>query len=146
MKITALLDFDFAHVASPVDEYLYSFQGLSSILVGAHERGDMGKLQKFLLSGEQPARLPPNNQIVNWNVAVAWNESIKAAGSIRPSDVEGADMLAEMKWFMEDIRPPYFAMPRWLAVKTPEQIETQRKKVQANLEKRLRWLGYLGKK
>jgi hypothetical protein len=146
MTITALLDFDFAHIASPIDEYLYSFQSLSSILVGAHEKGDMGKLQQYLLTGERPARLPPNNRTVDWNVAVTWNEAIKAAAGIRPSDVEGADVLAELKWFMEDIRPPYFAMPKWLAKRTAEQIEAQRKKVQADLEKRLQRLGYLGKK
>jgi hypothetical protein len=146
MTITALLDFDFAHIASPIDEYLYSFQLLSSILVGAHAKGDMGKLQRYLLTGERRARFPPNNRTIDWNVAVTWNEAIKAAGGIRPSDVEGADVLAELKWLMEDIRPPYFAMPRWLAKRTSEEIETQRKKVEADLEKRLKRLGYLGGK
>lgn len=147
MKITALLDFDFAHIASPIDEYMYSFQSMSSILVGAHEKGDMGKLQKFILSGEQPAKLPPNSRFADWNVAVTWNEAIKTAGGIRPSDVKCADVLAELKWFMEDIRPPYFGMPKWVAKRSPEQIETERKRVQEMLEKRLKRLGHpVGKK
>lgn len=65
LTITALLDFEFAHIASPIDEYLYSFQSLNAILVGPYEKGDMGQLQQYLLTGIKPEKLPPNSRTLD---------------------------------------------------------------------------------
>ncbi|TGJ86785.1 hypothetical protein E0Z10_g1946 [Xylaria hypoxylon] len=48
-RLTALPDFDLTHVASPADEFFYSFRTLGWLLVGPFETGDEPLLRKCLL-------------------------------------------------------------------------------------------------
>lgn len=38
------------------------------------------------------------------------------AGVLRPADIKGCGELAALKWFLEDVSPPYFFMSRWLRI------------------------------
>ena len=69
-RITGLLDFDWAAVTHPCDEFLF---GLWDIGGGIHER--VGKIQANVLSGdfsEQPDSLSPE-EVRKWETAKTWD-------------------------------------------------------------------------
>jgi hypothetical protein len=143
MSITGLLDFDFSHVASPVDEYFYSFPSINGILTGPFEGGEMKELRVAIISGNFPDPLPSSKE-VDWNVAQVWNHEMKRAGVIRPSDIAG-DGIAEyaaLYLFTQDVCPPYILMPRRVAKWTPEQLQKVKERIEAGLGTYLERWGY----
>lgn len=57
-----------------------------------------------------------------------------------PADIPSCGELASLKWFLEDVSPPYFYMSRWLANKTPETLSGMREEIRSNIDKYLlRW-------
>lgn len=132
IEITGLVDYDFSHVASPVDEYFYSFPSIHGILVGPFEGGEMEHLRLALLSGNVSEPAGPVEEI-NWTIAETWNKELKRAGAIRPNDFAGVEEYAGLYWFTQNVCPPYFLMPRWVAKRTPEE----RAKVKGTIEKEL---------
>ncbi|EHL03113.1 hypothetical protein M7I_0805 [Glarea lozoyensis 74030] len=118
--LTALLDFDLSHIATPADEYFYSFRTLGALLAGPFEPGDEGQLRQYLLYGNVPAQ---NGTKVDFEVAQMMDKEFVRAGVLRPADIPGAGELAALKWFLEDVSPPYFFMERWLEWKGREKVE-----------------------
>lgn len=141
-RVTALLDFDFSHVASPADEYFYSFKTFGALLAGPFEEGDEGLLRTCLLEGfDGKVPLESNGKgRVNWTVAVMMDEESQAAGLLRPADIDGCGELAALHWFLEDVSPPYFYMSRWVANMKPEDIDDTHQSIGKNLDRYLaRW-------
>lgn len=141
MRIIGLLDFDFANIASLADEYFYSFPSLHGILPSHMEEGDEGTIHDFLITGKETSTSPESSEI-DWEVAKMWNDELKAAGVLRPSDIEGIGGLAGLYWFIQDICPPYFLMPRWIAKKTTAQVNAEKKRIEGALGKYLDFVGY----
>jgi hypothetical protein len=145
-SLTALLDFDFAHIASPADEYFYSFRTLGMLLVGPFEEGDEGRLRKCLLDGFA-GNIPPESERdgkgrVNWSIAEIADQEFSRIGILRPVDIHGCRELAGLKWFLEDVSPPYFYMSRWLEAMEPEKVDEIHKSIEENLDKYLQRWGY----
>lgn len=141
-EVTALLDCEFAYIGSPADEYFYSFRTFGSLLAGPFEEGDEGRLRKCLLDGfdgNVPAESDGKGR-VKWSTAESMNRHFSQVGVLRPIDIQGCGELAALKWFLEDISPPYFYMPRWLENISPERIKNVQHSIKENLDKYLtRW-------
>ncbi|KAI1426826.1 hypothetical protein F5Y12DRAFT_739836 [Xylaria sp. FL1777] len=140
-RLTALLDFDLSHVASPAEEFFYSFRTLGSLLAGPFETGDELLLRKCLLEGfdETPLTYDGHGK-VNWPIAQNTDMEFSRAGVRKPAEIMGCGELAALKWFLEDLSPPYFYMPRWLEYQTPEGVDKTLQSIQSNVEKYLeRW-------
>jgi hypothetical protein len=157
MAITALLDFDFAHIASPVEEFFYSFYSIHGNLGGHY---DVDKTTAQLLDyqingfprdipGDRPDTSKPrhfNDEAqVDWVVAATWDDMLREKGIKRPSTLPGVgdiDGIQNLYWFIQDICQPYMLMDRWLRTRTPEQLEKTRSKIEAALRDALVGFGY----
>lgn len=142
-RLTALLDFDFSHVATPADEYFYSMGLLGHILLGPLEEGPMQQWVKCLLNGCD-GNMPTAEESadVAWGTMKMLSEEFARAGVRRPQDIKGIGELAGVKWFLEAVFPPYFASPRWLSRRTPEQVEKIRKNQESQVNAYLQRWGY----
>jgi len=138
-RLTALLDFDFSHVATLADEYFYSMASLGHLILGPLENGVEQRLVNCLL-GRWKESLPAAGEDmgwVPWEIMQMLSEEFARAGVLRPQDIKGIGELAAVKWFLEDVFPPYFASPKWLQKRTPEKIESIR------MDKETKIRGYL---
>lgn len=142
LQLTALLDFDFSHIASPGDEYFYSFPSFHGIVAGPFEEGEQGALTQVQLNGFKDFKPPESQEEVDWNLAKTWHSALKTAGVETPADIDGIEELAALYWFLLDVCPPYFLLPRWLKRKTPEQQQASKKETEVSLDKYLRRWGY----
>jgi hypothetical protein len=144
-SLTALLDFDFSHIASPADEYFYSFLSIHGLLAGPLESDESEALRLAQLSGfTSPAfaLAEGKESEVNWDIAKMWYEEIEKQEVLNPSNISGIEKVATLYWFMIDVCPPYFLMERWLGRKSVEEREEAKKEVEGNLEKYLSSWGF----
>ncbi|RDL34489.1 Protein kinase-like (PK-like) [Venustampulla echinocandica] len=141
-RLTALLDFDLSFIGSPVDEYFCSFRSVGSLLVGPFEKGEFGDLRQCLLRGFDSKALPENGQKLNFEIAYMMDKEFVRAGVLRPTDIPGAGELAALRWFLEDVAPPYFFMSRWIAHMEPEKVDEIQASIQTNILKYLESWGY----
>ncbi|KAK0709494.1 hypothetical protein B0T26DRAFT_678903 [Lasiosphaeria miniovina] len=104
-RTTALLDYDFAHVATPADEYFYSL-GFGFLVIGPLEDdADENQLRKCLLEGFKGNAPPSVHDGENpktgggfsWAVAKAMDEALAGTGVLRPADIAGCGELAALK-------------------------------------------------
>lgn len=143
-RLTALLDFDFAHVATPADEYFYSMGMLGHILLGPLQEGPEQQWVKCLVQGCE-GNIPTAEEErghVPWRTMEILSEEFARAGVLRPQDIEGIGELAGVKWFLEAVFPPFFASPRWFSKRTPEQIERIKSSHEAQIKAYLERWGY----
>lgn len=139
-RLTALLDFDLAHIATPADEYFYSFRTVGALLAGPFEEGDEGQLRRCLLDGFDGNVPAQNDGKVDFEIAQMMDKEFVRAGVLRPADIQGAGELSGLNWFLEDVSPPYFFMSRWLAYMEPEKVDEIKSTIEKNLERYLeRW-------
>ncbi|KAG2419956.1 hypothetical protein HFD88_004753 [Aspergillus terreus] len=125
-QITGLLDLEFSQVASPLEEYLYSFHDVHGLLPGAHTTDEgLLALRKALLHGfpnplpESPP--PPTGPVrfgskrnIQWHLAKAWDEELAKLEVQRPATIPSADEISRLHWFAQDICPFYFLQTMWL--------------------------------
>jgi hypothetical protein len=144
LQVTALLDFDFSHIASPGDEFFYSFVDFHGLIPGPLEDAKMERLRLAQLDGFKMKNVedPDEASDVTWKTARMWQAAIENAGVKSPADIKGVGELAAIYWFLLDICPPYFLMPRWLKRKTEEEQLASKTQTQANLDKYLRRWGH----
>jgi hypothetical protein len=107
-RITGLLDFDFAAITNPCEEFL---TGLWDIGGGIHER--VGKAQPSVISGDfgtQPDGLS-ENETRAWEIAKAWDAAMEANGGIRPSSIVGLDRIQALRELEEMLAPRELVHP-----------------------------------
>jgi len=157
MTITALLDYDFAHIASPKDEFFYSFYTIHGTLGGHHDPDKTAaQLLNCQINGfpsnitdERPDTSKPrhvdDDAQVDWVIASTWDNLLREKGVKRPSSLQGIgpiDGIQNLYWFIQDICQPYLLMDRWLKTWTPEQLEKTKSKIETSLRNALEGFGY----
>lgn len=142
--ITGLLDFDFSHIASAADEYFYSFDAIHGLVPPPMPGDPMDILRKCLLHGfgisdaERKAA-----EMVDWNVAMMKDEAFLSCGVRRPIDMmPKIEILSELYWFIQNISPGLFFLPRVRAKMTPEKAARMRNAIQEDLCKTLSQWGF----
>lgn len=140
LRITALLDFDFAHVACVIDEYFYSFEDFHGLLPGPYHRSaEQLAVRNALLNGFPgsfpPSALPssdpekPSDLLgVQGKVAKTWDEELQRVGAKRPRTIKGAGEVAALYSFAQEMCPWYFMQERWVKMQTEEQLGEEKKK------------------
>ena len=113
-----------------------------SSVLGPLEDGVEERLVKCLLDGENIPGTGEEMGWVPWETMEMLSKEFACAGVLRPQDIKRIGELAGIKWFLEDVFPPYFASPRWLQKRTPEKIETIRKEKESKIRKCLTRWGY----
>ncbi|KAI1176681.1 hypothetical protein F4777DRAFT_247034 [Nemania sp. FL0916] len=143
-NLTAILDFELSHVASPAEEYFYSLTNLGSMLAGPFDDNpDEVHLRKCLLEGFD--KIDPSSDAsgkINWMTARATDQEFTRAGILKPAQIKGCGELASLKWFLESLSPPYFHMPRWVNGHKQEHIDREKQVIRSNIEKYLQHWGY----
>jgi hypothetical protein len=154
LKITALLDLEFSHIGSPLEEYLYSFYDVGGILPGRHEADeDMGKLRLALLEGfptPLPESLPPHTgpvkfgakKHIQWHIAKAWTDELAHAGAQYPATIPYAEEVSALHWFSQEICPFYFLQEMWVKARGPEAVQKTMQEKEALLDSYLKEWGY----
>jgi hypothetical protein len=144
LQITGLLDFDFSHIAAPADEFLYSFMDLGGLVPGPFEDEALQCLRRFQL-GQGPdniSSVETDDSPVNWTLAIAWKAALQRHHINGPAEIENIADLADIYWFLLDVCPPFFNMPKWLAKRTDEQQQAAKVRTEETLHKYLvRWIG-----
>ncbi|THZ77721.1 hypothetical protein D6C85_01493 [Aureobasidium pullulans] len=137
LHITGLLDFDFSHIASPADEYFYSFPSFCGLVPGPFEDEDLQLLRRHQTEGfpSAPSTQEATSESVDWTVARLWQAALEKHNVASPKDIENITELADIYWFLLDVCPPFFNLPRWLARKTEEQKLAAKKAIGENLDR-----------
>ncbi|KAI5197064.1 hypothetical protein AUEXF2481DRAFT_43007 [Aureobasidium subglaciale EXF-2481] len=142
LQITGLLDYDFSHIAAPADEFVYSFMELGGLVPGPFEDEALRSLRRFQLGQGEDDLLPEETEDspVNWTLAKAWNSALKKHGVNGPAEIENIADLADIYWFLLDVCPPFFNMPKWLAKRTDKQKQAAKARTEKILHKYIdRW-------
>jgi hypothetical protein len=148
LQITALLDYDFAHVASPLDEYLWSFPDVHGLLAGMDNDDQALKilqLEGFIREPDEVIKGLGHNETPgenNWVLAKAWDEELAKAGVERIADIEGAEEVGNLYWFLQFVCPPEFLLERWRKRFTVEELVEQKMKFEKKLDKYLMHWGF----
>ncbi|THX48299.1 hypothetical protein D6D06_09181 [Aureobasidium pullulans] len=144
LQITGLPDFVFSHIASPADEYFYSFPSFSGLVPGPFEDEDLQLLRRYQTEGfpSTPSAQEATSKSVDWTVARLWQAALEKHNVASPKDIENITQLADIYWFLLDVCPPFFNLPRWLARKTDEQKLAAKKVIGENLDRYLRRWDY----
>jgi len=144
LQITGLLDFDFSHIASPADEYFYSFPSFCGLVPGPFEDEDLQLLRRYQTEGfpSAPSTQEATSESVDWTVARLWQAALEKHNVASPKDIDNIAELADIYWFLLDVCPPFFNLPRWLARKTDEQKLAAKKAIGENIDRYMRRWSY----
>lgn len=128
MRLTALLDFDFSHIATLADEFFRSLCADIGQFPSPRESGELLALRKAMLTGF-PDPLPPTDEegFVQWPSAKAWDDALCERSAKRPSTIENIAALSDLFWLSGQIFP--FRLCNQTVVKnsSQEQLAARRK-------------------
>ncbi|KAL4888917.1 hypothetical protein BDV59DRAFT_187753 [Aspergillus ambiguus] len=152
LRLTAVIDYGLSQIAVPLVEYLSSFGSISGML-GAPYDPETEELRQAILTGfpgslpdSKPMRQGPamfgSGRDIQWGLAKAWDEELKQVDALRPCTIDGAETLAQMHWFIQDIAPWHLFDPDILKIRSLEQIQEARKEAVEGLEKYLKAWGF----
>ncbi|KAL8913404.1 MAG: hypothetical protein Q9171_001783 [Xanthocarpia ochracea] len=141
MRLTALLDFDFSHIATFADKFFRSLGAGIGQLPSPRESGDFLTLRTAMLAGF-PDQLPASNDDVQWPSAKAWDDALRARGAKRPSTIENIAALSDLFWLSGQILP--FKLCNEVVVRnsSQEQLAARKKTGEALLINFLSDYGY----
>ncbi|KAK9313394.1 hypothetical protein V1524DRAFT_417268 [Lipomyces starkeyi] len=145
-RLTAVLDFDFSHIGSPISEWLFSFWDLGGILPGSAD--PIGPIRSWLLNG-----FPSDDSIAHdenddgkeestWMITAAWDKALAEAGVKKPSTIRGAGDTADVWWFSQEICQPYWFIEDLIGKKTPEKLNEMQMTSEQMLDMYLVQWGY----
>ena len=128
MRLTALLDFDFSHVATFADEFFRSLPIDIGQFPSPRESGELLALRKAMLTGfTEP--LPPTdkNGLVQWSSAKAWDDALREKNAQRPSTIENIAPLSDLFWLSGQILPFKLCNPVVVKNSSQEKLAAWRK-------------------
>ena len=141
MRLTALLDFDFSHVATYADEYFRSLGADIGQFPSPRESGELLALRAAMLT-DFPDELPPSSDDVQWPSAKAWDDALRERDAKRPSTIGNIAALSDLFWLSGQILP--FKLCNEVVVRnsTQEQLAARRRTGEDLLGKFLTDYGY----
>ncbi|KAJ5654148.1 Aminoglycoside phosphotransferase [Penicillium lividum] len=136
-RVTAILDFDFAHIGAPISEYLFSFYDIDGLMPGSAQ--PLGPLRKYMLDG-----FPMQGERIDTKLklAQAWDNALIDVGAKKPSNIRKAGDIADLWWFSQDLCQAFWFMDRFLKKRTPGALEKLKADSARSLEKYLKQWGF----
>lgn len=125
-RLTALLDFDFAHIASFADEFFRSLGADIGQFPSPRESGEVLALREAMLAGF-PDPSPSSNDEVQWRSAKAWDDALREKGAQRPSTIENIAALSDLFWLSGQILPFRLCNEVLVRNSTQEQLAARKK-------------------
>lgn len=141
MEITAVLDFDFAHVIHPFEQFhTMSFTTDLGYSLGG---SSADSVEAALISGDFTTE-PNDLEFDEWNVAKNWNEVL---GFLAPSNIKGVDGIVDLLQLQNLLYPHRLSMEHMSMEHMSKECnlatfeDEKKKKLQAAAEaKLLKWL------
>lgn len=134
-KITALLDFDFASVSHPFEEFIC----LSLADIGGNVSDEDTCISRAILSGNfstPPADLD-EDFAKEWELAKVWNAVLRESAALAPSQIDGVDRIRDLMRFQRLLCPHRLSSASALEELDAETRAELRAKAEADL---LKWL------
>ena len=142
MRLTAVLDFDFSHIATVADEFFRSLgHGIGRFPDARDSDEDTKMLHTAMLEGF-PASLPPPTEAVDWTAAKAWDDALRERGVERPSTIPNIAKLADLFWLSSQILPFKLCNPVVVGNSSEEQLRQRRREGESRLVQFLEEQGY----
>lgn len=139
-KITALLDFDWAHIGHPLTDHLGSFATNYARLPDRYDTSDEKQaLREALLTGSFPNPLPKPSDRVEWETARMWEEQLAAVAALRVSTARRRDVeiLGYMFDMLELLCPGGLTNETIVGMRGRAGMEKEKEEVEAILRKAL---------
>lgn len=137
IRLTAIIDFDWAHVAGRADEFCRSFGGEMGCQFSGPYNDDAEQLslrQAFLIGFPHPL---PVSETVPWAIAKAWDGKLAHVGAQRPATIHGLPAISGLYWLSEQISPFILTNEMVMQRFTKEELETYRDKTAHLIQKYL---------
>ena len=142
MRLTAVLDFDFAHVATVADEFFRSLgHGIGRFPYARESEEDLRALHVAMLEGF-PTVLPPRSEAVDWTSAKAWEDALRERDLERPSTIPNIVQLADLFRLSSEILPFKLCNPVVVSNSSHEQLRKRKKEGETRLFQFLGERGY----
>ncbi|KAK2053901.1 hypothetical protein LY76DRAFT_638747 [Colletotrichum caudatum] len=139
-KVTAVLDFDFASISHPFEEFIY----MSFSHTGGNVGNDNTVINRAIISGDfttPPADLNEESA-KEWELGKMWNTVLQESAALAPSQIEGVDQIRDLMR-LQSLLFPY----RLSSVPAAEGLDDERRaglreKAEAELTEWLTKHGY----
>ena len=106
MRLTALLDFDFSHIATFADEFFRSLGQSIGQLPSARDSGELLALREAMLTDFIDFQAPSDGDgEVLWPSAKTWNDALRENGAQRPHTIINIAQLSDLFWLSGQILP-----------------------------------------
>lgn len=136
-RISAMLDFDWAAIGHPGEEFFTSFHDVKGTTRMIHSE----ELQKAILTGSFGDGLAKDvaneEEHEAWELARAWDAALQKHGAIRPSDIKGMVVLEKLRSFTDLLAPFELANKAMLKRRSAEDIAVMRAKTEEAIVKGL---------
>ncbi|KZL86233.1 phosphotransferase enzyme family protein [Colletotrichum incanum] len=144
-KLTSILDFDWAFVSHPCQEFFTSLGDIGGNTGGGTGRDpDLsgGRLGKAMLTGDFDITDLPEAAAGQLARDKAWDDALAERGGLRPSDIRGISALDRLRRLDALLCPFALEHPVMLRRKTPEEVTEMRKAAEKELVDCLAEFGY----
>jgi hypothetical protein len=111
---------------------------------GPFEGGDLERLRDYQIQEfpDSESFDTTENGQVDWNMARLWQVALYKHNVSCPANIQRIAQLANVYWFLLDVCPSFFNMPRWLAKRTEEQKQATKAAIGVALGRYLEQWGY----
>ncbi|KAI9654791.1 MAG: hypothetical protein M1821_005785 [Bathelium mastoideum] len=105
LQVTAVVDFDFAHVATIADEFFRSLGHEIGRFPDTRDGNEESmELHRAMLQGF-PESLPANSDEINWTAARTWDTALRRRDIQRPGTIPDMALLADLYWLSSALFP-----------------------------------------
>lgn len=143
LRMTAILDFEWAHVASVADKFFRSFADIGGQFPGPYSKQpEQLALRRALLDGFSSPLPSSEPDFQWWEVTKAWDDELARKGVHRPRTIKGIAELSGLYWLFEQICPFFLCNETVIKQRTKEQLENDRRETEELLIKYLEERGF----
>jgi hypothetical protein len=148
LEITGLIDWNFAHLAAPISEFLHSLGDFHGLLDAKSLDSDEQMLRHYHLTGF-PTDLPistakstersgPGEPAhIDWQKIKRWDDTLAHVGVRKPSNIDGADGISDLWWFTQQLCPWRCLQERKIEKLGPEKVAKMRHEANKQLDTQL---------
>lgn len=132
-RLTAVLDFDFSHVATVADEFFRSLGHGIGRFPGAEEKDEeVVALREAMLHGF-PTSLPNDSKEVQWFAAKAWDDALRDEHAERPGTIPNMAVLSDLYSLSAEILPFKLCNEVVVSNSSEEQLRARRADSESHL-------------
>ncbi|PNS20973.1 Acyl-CoA dehydrogenase family member 10 [Sphaceloma murrayae] len=125
LRLTAVLDFDFAHIGTVADEFFRSLAHGIGRFPDKRDGEETLPLHLAMLHGF-PDPLPVPTDDIQWTAAKAWNDALETRDMWRPSNIPGIAQLSELFWLSSQLLPFKLVNEVVISNSSEEQLQARK--------------------